>query len=357
MSDSREIANQPQGGAIAEHQSQNFLAAILEAARDPSVDASKVESMANLAMKLQDRERETAFNRAKNAAMMEMPVITKDGRIIIPAKDGKPERQQGRFARFEDTDRVVRPILARHNMAISFEVSERQSGGVLVRPILTHANGYTERGEAMPVPADTSGSKNAAQAIGSSVQYGKRYTMCSMLNIVTEGIDDDGNFGRGTQVTLPHEREQLVTKEAEEAHQDGRYVEWFSTQSPKDRAWLVASGKHAEYGGPALPAPRQEPRREATQSESDRSNVTQNESAKPEPEPETKPRAKLSPEQWVDRFIDDVGKCRTGDRLDEYLDGKREDMTRLKTAHPELWKKANDASNYQRDAINEGRIV
>jgi hypothetical protein len=40
------------------------------------------------------------------------------------------------------------------------------------------------------MPSDTSGSKNAVQAIGSTVTYGKLYTFCALLNIAT-GEDDD----------------------------------------------------------------------------------------------------------------------------------------------------------------------
>ena len=72
--------------------SGNLLAQIVEAARDPTVDAGKMEAMANLAMKLQDRELQAQFNRDLASAIMEMPRISKRGVITIPAKDGRPER-------------------------------------------------------------------------------------------------------------------------------------------------------------------------------------------------------------------------------------------------------------------------
>jgi hypothetical protein len=211
-------------------QSPNFLAAILDAAKDATVDATKVETMANLAVKLQDREREMEFNRSLVAAQLEMPVISKDGEIIINDKQGNFVRKQGKFARYEDIDRVIRPILARHGLALRFEIGNAAESAVTVRPILTHANGYTERGEAMKLPADTSGSKNSTQAVGSATQYGKRYAACAMLNIVTEGVDDDGRGG--VLVSLPFEREQLVLEEAKAAHEAGTYLHWFGQQSP-----------------------------------------------------------------------------------------------------------------------------
>jgi hypothetical protein len=45
------------------------------------------------------------------------------------------------------------------------------------------------------VALDSSGGKNNIQGMGSSFSYGKRYTTTALLNIVTEGEDDDGARG------------------------------------------------------------------------------------------------------------------------------------------------------------------
>jgi hypothetical protein len=322
----QEVAHAP------EQQSGNFLAAILKAATDPAIDATKVATMAELAVKLQDRERETEFNRAKNAAIMDMPVITKEGIITIPAKDGKPARTQGRFARFEDIYRVVRPILQVNNLALAFDVAERPSGGVTVRPILSHANGYTERGEAMPLPADTSGSKNAAQAVGSSVQYGKRYTMCAMLNIVTEGMDDDGRGG-APNVSLPFEREQVVLNDAKQAHEDGRYLEWFGGQSPKDRAWLIQSGQHEGFGGQVtLALPKSEPKPEPAQQQA-------KSAAKPTNNREQRAR------DWVDWFKGELAKCGDVPTITALQDDNQSTITTLQSSFPALYAELDRAVN------------
>jgi len=44
----------------------------------------------------------------------------------------------------------------------------------------------------LPVIEKNGGSKNAVQAVGSSVSYGKRYVMSALLNITTTDDDDDG---------------------------------------------------------------------------------------------------------------------------------------------------------------------
>jgi glutamate synthase domain-containing protein 1 len=49
----------------------------------------------------------------------------------------------------------------------------------------------------MHLPADMSGSKNAVQAVGSSISYGKRYTAQALLNLTSRGSDDDAKGAGG----------------------------------------------------------------------------------------------------------------------------------------------------------------
>lgn len=318
--------------------SDNLLAQVIAAAKDPTVDATKMETLARLVNTQQDREREIEFNRDLNAAIMEMPVITKDGRIVIK-KQGEPEREQGRFARLEDIDRVCRPIARRHNLAYSWDVGDSGSGPV-VAIILTHANGHQVTSSGMKMPLDTSGGKNNVQGAGSAVTYGKRYTLCARFNIQTEGADDDGNLGRGELVSLPHERAETVLAEAEEAHEAGTYPAFFGRQSPKDRGWLISNGHHVRFGGQlaiATDSPKPKPRAER------------------EPEPD-KPKS-MTARQWVDQFKIDLGQCSTTDAAAEFMEEARESLDKLKATKEALWDEAQKAYRDRKTAIEEGRLV
>lgn len=347
-------------------QSEGLLAQVIAAAKDPSIDAGKMEALVKLVNSQQDRDREIEFNRDLNAAMMQMPVITKEGVIKIPAKDGKPERTQGRFARFEDIDRVCRPILQRFNLAVRFEVGEA-GGTISVRPIISHANGHTERGEAMKLPLDTSGAKNNTQGAGSAVTYGKRYTYCAILNIITEGIDDDGR-GNEVEVVLPHEREQLVLTEAEAAHEAGDYLGFFGRLGPKDRGWLIQNGHHERFGGQvslppaqkrAAPAkPRTDPPADNGQAHDDPPSVDQGGPPVDQGNGNTGgERRQLTPRQWVERFKADVDKCRTVPFLDDFMDGKRALLGKLKASDEALWEETQEAYRVRKAAIEDGRLM
>ena len=57
--------------------------------------------------------------------------------------------------------------------------------------------GHTEVMGEMVGPPDTSGSKNAMQAVGSTMKYQARYVMLYSLGIVPQGPDDDGRAATG----------------------------------------------------------------------------------------------------------------------------------------------------------------
>ena len=345
MSDSTEIATRPEGGAMIEAQSesamrfQQTLAMIREAMFNPDVDAAKAKVMADLMNGQEDRLLLTEFNRDLNAAIMDMPVITKAGIITIPAKDGKPERTQGRFARFEDIDRVVRPILDRHRLSIRFDIGE-VGGKVSVRPIIGHRNGQTWIGEAMTAPLDTSGAKNNVQGAGSTVSYLKRYTMCAALNIVTEGTDDDGSLGKFA-IGMTHEREVTVLEEAEEAHANGRYMDWFKEQSHKDRGWMVSSGHHSRLGGaPALP--------DASRAEGADSG--------PQGQQEAPRRDTTTAKGWTDQYVEDCEAARTLEDLQRVQVEGADSLARLKEAAPRHHQRAVQAGSAAHARLTGGDL-
>lgn len=207
---------------------------IVLAARDPNVDGEKVAALANLAMTMQDREAERRFRMAKFNAIMEMPRINKKGAIL-----NKAGAVQSRYSRFEDMDAVVRPILQRHRLIITFNVNH-EGQMVTVQPILSYSDGemaYEERGGEMVLPLDTTGSKNGTQGAGSSASYGKRHSMKAMLNIIEEGEDDDG--GAGT-IKLDEATTKLID-DARVAAQQGSaaYVEFFNALPAQQKGFLV----------------------------------------------------------------------------------------------------------------------
>lgn len=98
------------------------------------------------------------------------------------------------YAKWEDIHVLISPVLARFGFSLSFK-TEVTGDKVVVTAILSHREGHNDQ-TSLPLPIDAGAGRNAVQAVGSTVSYGKRYTACALLNIRTSE-DDDGHGAGG----------------------------------------------------------------------------------------------------------------------------------------------------------------
>jgi hypothetical protein len=168
-----------------------IIQVIERAASNPDVDIDKMERLLQMQERILARNAEAAFNTALAQMQNELPVIDENG--VIRNKFGAV---QSKYAKFEDINEAVKPIMRQYGFAISFRTAFAD-GEVIVTGVLTHEQGHREE-SAVKLPADASGNKNNVQGWGSSISYGKRYTMNALLNITSRGEDNDGQ-GTGTE--------------------------------------------------------------------------------------------------------------------------------------------------------------
>lgn len=159
-------------------QSASLMAVISRAASDPSVDMDKLDRLLQMQERVAARQAETEFAYAMAAMQPELPSIGERGDAAGRYK----------YALWEDINAAIKPILSRHGFAISFRTD--CEAGIKVTGVLTHRAGHREE-TSITLPSDTSGNKNAVQAVASSVSYGKRYTAGALLNLTSHGEDDD----------------------------------------------------------------------------------------------------------------------------------------------------------------------
>lgn len=191
----------------------NLLALVARLAQDPTVDADKMERLMMLQERLEDRQAKAAYTQAMVAMKPKLPVIDRKGRIEVREKTNTGKRdgditQSTAFARWEDIDEAITPILTAHGFVLTFKTGTAQDGKVTVTGILSHAQGHSEE-TMITLPHDSSGSKNAVQAVGSTFSYGKRYTATALLNIRTKGEDDDGKRGGDPEPLTDDEIEKI----------------------------------------------------------------------------------------------------------------------------------------------------
>lgn len=188
-------------------ESAAILQVIERAARDPSIDMDKMERLLQMQERIVARQAKAAYADALARLQPTLPIIGERG--SIKNRDGEV---QSRYALWEDIVGVITPLLAAHGFSLSFRTGNKD-GKIQVTGVLTHREGHSEE-TMLDLPADTSGSKNAVQAVASSVSYGKRYTAGALLNLRTGEIDDDGRRAGGGKEIEYISPEQVANLEA-----------------------------------------------------------------------------------------------------------------------------------------------
>ncbi|MGJ7462302.1 ERF family protein [Halomonas sp. MA07-2] len=177
-------------------ESSAIIQVIERAALNPQVDIDKMERLLQMQERVLDRQALMAYSAAMAAMQTELPSIAERG-----------QGNNGAYATLEDIVDTVRPIMQKHGFAVSFRI-QTQERGIQITGVLMHQEGHREE-TSMLLPADTSGSKNAVQAFGSSTSYGKRYVLCALLNITTRGQDDNGHAAAPVKLVTPFQAGQL----------------------------------------------------------------------------------------------------------------------------------------------------
>lgn len=180
-----------------------LLTAIVTLAKDPAMDVAKLSALLEMQERMEDRQAERSFIAAFARLSADPPRVKKNGTIDL----GKGKAIA--FARWEDIDKVIRPLLEREGFSLSFDSAQRpgDGGGLVVTGTLMHAAGHS-RTASMPLPLDAGPGRNNLQAMGSTLSYGKRYCAEMLLNIVREGEDDDGKFG-GTRFITAEQVDEI----------------------------------------------------------------------------------------------------------------------------------------------------
>lgn len=205
-----------------------------------SVSIEKVEKMLDMQERILNRNAHQAFTADLAAMQTELPLVAKNGR----------GHNQAKYALLEDINQAIRPALQKYGFAVTFRVQQTEKQ-VTIAAVLSHRMGHSSE-TTITLPIDVSGSKNATQAVGSTISYGKRYAIGALLNIST-GDDTDGETSAPAKNVSPGQAKtlQAIFDKLSEANQK-IFKEWLG--EPKDvqanmfndaQAWL-AKAKETE---------------------------------------------------------------------------------------------------------------
>lgn len=216
------LAKHDEPQALQETPATQVISMIERMASDPNVDVDKLERLIAMQERVMAHNAKAAFDEAFAQMLAEIPAVVADKR-----------GDKWMYAPLDQIISAVRPVMAKHGFSLSHRTEWPAADMVQVVGILAHRLGH-ERESTFQSAADKSGSKNAVQALGSAVQYGRRYTTKDLLCIVTVNEDDDA--------------QRTAKRKAEDAP-DG-YNDWLITLSAKadesltalQQMWATANG-------------------------------------------------------------------------------------------------------------------
>lgn len=194
--------------AIPSGATDPYLAMIERAARDPQVDLAKLQGLMAMKKEVEADRASIAFAEAFADLQPDLPTIDRTGTIVVYSKTdrekpgGVPEGakpiQQTPYATLDNILEAIRKPLHEHGFSLRFEHETQPAGDsyrIITTAVLRHRQGHSERASSPPLMHDSTGSKNAAQSVGSSMTYGRRYALMAVLPIVShapQDADDDG---------------------------------------------------------------------------------------------------------------------------------------------------------------------
>jgi len=184
-------------------------------------------------------ERAEAARIAYNTAFH---ALQSDPEFLPVKKLGKNDQTRSLFARAEDVDAMLDPLLARHGFSVSAwrePIPDRPEEDLVVLAV-RHAGGHESR-HPFPAPSDHLGPKGSPVKTrlhggASSQTYVVRHLKCNVFNIHLVK-DDDGNAGGGGPSAEPVTKEQaanIVALIEEVGADETRFLKYFGLGKVED---------------------------------------------------------------------------------------------------------------------------
>ena len=160
-------------------------------------DLDKLEKLLTLQERWEANEAKKAYHKAMADFKANPPKIDKDKKVGYSTQKGNVGYSHASLANVTDK---ISTELSKHGLSASW--TTKQNGQVTVTCKITHVKGHSEE-TTLSAPSDMTGSKNAIQAIGSTITYLERYTILALTGLATHDMDDDGQVSGKPEVSMP----------------------------------------------------------------------------------------------------------------------------------------------------------
>ena len=205
---------------------------IIQQAVDKGADLEKLEKLLALRERYEANEARKAYHQAMSDFKAKPPKINKDKKVGYKTEKGNVGYAH---ASLYNVTEKINSDLSKYGLSASW--TTKQNGAISVTCRITHVQGHSEE-TTLTAPADSSGAKNAIQAIGSTITYLERYTLLALTGLATFDQDDDG---KATAIVYINDEELSAIMDwiAQKSVDVKRFCDAFKIESveklPKDK--------------------------------------------------------------------------------------------------------------------------
>jgi len=215
----KELIQKEEGMAL---DTSNQYSNLMKIAIESNADIDKLERLMELQERWEAKESKKAFFEGLAKFQANCP-------MIIKKKDG----HNYKYAPLGDIQMQIGDLLSQCGLSYRFE-QDHDHEVIGITCVASHTGGHTERVR-MVAETDTTGSKNAVQARGSTVTYLQRYTLIGSFGIITADEDTDGRLADASMDFITEDQgseihELIQIKGADKA----RFLKFFKVGSIED---------------------------------------------------------------------------------------------------------------------------
>ena len=168
-----------------------------------NMEVGKLKELLDLQERWEAGQAKKAYVQAMAEFKGKPPEILKDKTVEYQTSKGTTSYKH---ATLHNVTSCINKALSEHGLTAAW-VTSQDNGSVKVTCKITHIMGHSEE-TCLSAPPDTSGSKNAIQAIGSTVTYLQRYTLLALTGLATADQDDDGKASGTPTEKKPTKKEE-----------------------------------------------------------------------------------------------------------------------------------------------------
>ena len=165
---------------------ENSPAALMIKAMAGGMDLDKLEKFMLLQEKYEANQARKAYTQAMSDFKKNPPEIEKDRHVSFKTSSGQTEYNH---ASLGNVTAKINTALGEHGLSAAWTTDQSEKG-VSVTCKITHVLGHFET-TTLTAACDSSGGKNAIQALGSTISYLQRYTLLSLTGLASREMDND----------------------------------------------------------------------------------------------------------------------------------------------------------------------